>query len=231
MRRFRGWRRVLIVLSVLVLGVVAYYAHEVVRARAETPRLFREALSAEDIVLSPEDLSESQIAAFLAVQQDTHFFEHKGSNFRGGTRTTVTEGLAKHLYFPGGFRPGIQTLRRTLIARFAIDPMVSKMDQLKLYINIVPVACRKEGLVEGLAKGAEVFHHKRFRDLTHEEFLSLLVFDQPCKLNPLSNPEGNARRVRQIKRLLAGECRPPGLFNRTPNCWTEDPGRDAGRQQ
>jgi membrane carboxypeptidase/penicillin-binding protein PbpC len=231
MRRSRAWRRGLIALPLLVLGVLAYYAHEVVRARAETPRLFRDALAADGVVLSPEDLSQAQIGAFLAVQQDTHFFEHKGSNFLGGTRTTVTEGLAKHLYFPEGFRPGISTIRRTLIARFAIDPLVSKRDQLKLFINIVPVGCLEEGLVEGLAKGAEVFYGKRFEELTHDEYLSLLVFDRPCRLNPLANPEGNAQRVRQIKRLLAGECRPPGLFNRAPNCWTEDPGRDAGRQE
>ncbi len=78
-----------------------------------------------------------------------------------------------------------------------------------------------DNFVEGFAEGAEVFHAKQFDKLTEDEFLSLLVFDRPMRLNPFADPEGNARRVRQIKRLVAGQCRPPGLFNRTPNCWTE----------
>jgi membrane carboxypeptidase/penicillin-binding protein PbpC len=205
-----------------VASVFGYYTLEVLRARANTPRLFREALAADSVVLSPEDLSEAQLEALLAVQQDTQFFEHKGSNFLGGTRTTVTEVLAKYLFYRE-FRPGLPTIRRSLIARFAIDPLVSKRDQLHLYINVLPLGSVDGNLVEGLAEGAEVFYSKPFDGLTYHEFLSLLVFDKPMSLNPFADPEGNARRVRQIKRLLAGQCQPPGLFNRTPNCWTEDP--------
>ncbi len=217
------WRRALCVGALALSSMAVYYSYEVMHARAETPRIFREAFASDRVVLSLEDLSQEQIDVFLALQQDTHFWEHNGNNFLGGTRTTVTEGLAKQLYFPGGFRPGIQTVRRTLIAVFAIHPLVSKRDQLTLYVNVIPLACPEGGLVRGLAEGARAFYGKPFQELTHDEFLSLLVFDAPCKLNPLVNPKGNARRVRQLKRLLAGECRMPGLFNRTPNCWTEDP--------
>jgi len=92
-----------------------------------------------------------------------------------------------------------------------------------LYINVVPLGFVGDNFVEGFAEGAEVFYSKRFEELTCDEFLSLLVFDRPMRLNPHVNPEANARRVRQIKRLLAGECQPPGLLGATPNCWTEEP--------
>jgi membrane carboxypeptidase/penicillin-binding protein len=212
--------------GLLVVGVLAHYTHVVVRARAETPRLMAEALAGDRIVLLPEDLSKAQLDAVLAVQ-DPHFFEHKGNNFVGGTRTTITEALSKYLFFER-FRPGLATIRRTLIARFAIHPLVSKRDQLKLYINIVPLGFVGDEFIEGFAEGAEAFYGKSFNALTYDEFLSLLVSDSPMRLNPHVDPEANARRVLQIKRLLAGECRRPGLLNRTPNCWTEDPERGGG---
>ena len=49
------------------------------------------------------------------------------------------------------------------------------------------------------------------------------MFQRPAELNVHVNPEGNRRRVNQIKRLLAGQCRRPGLLGLAPNCWTEDP--------
>jgi hypothetical protein len=49
------------------------------------------------------------------------------------------------------------------------------------------------------------------------------MFDRSAELNVHVNPQGNARRVRQIKRLLAGGCRRPGLLGIAPGCWTEDP--------
>ena len=120
-----------------------------VRARADTPRLLGEALVADSVVLAPEDLSRAQLEAILAVQQDTHFPEHNGTNLLRGTRTTVTEGLAKYLFFER-FRPGLATIRRSLIARFAIHPLVSKRDQLHLYINVLTLGFVGDNFVEGL---------------------------------------------------------------------------------
>jgi membrane carboxypeptidase/penicillin-binding protein len=94
---------------------------------------------------------------------------------------------------------------------------------LRLFINTIWLGSIDGRPIEGFAGGARVFYGKGFADLTFDEYLSLLVFDRPAELNVRANPEGNARRVRQIKRLLAGRCRRPGLLGRAPNCWTEDP--------
>ncbi len=223
-KRAGRWKHVVAVAAAAGVGaLVGYYAWDVVEARSATPTLVRAAMSDTRVVLDADALSPAQLRALLAVQQDPEFFRHKGSNFLGGTRTTVTEALVKRFYF-SAFRPGLATIRRTLIARFAVDPLVSKRDQLTLYINYLPLGCVDGQVVEGLAQAAATFCGKRFEDLSYDEYLSLLVTDQPCTLNRRVNPEGNARRVRQIKALLARKCRPPGLFGRSPNCWTEDPG-------
>lgn len=213
----------LFLLIAAVATILGYYLWEVLEARRATPALVRTALSDPHVVLFPEDLSPTQLRALLAVQQDVGFLHHNGSNLLGGTRTTVTEVLVKRFYF-GRFRPGLATIRRSLIARFAVDPLVSKHDQLTLYMNYLPLGCVDGAVVEGLSQAAATFYGKRFEDLSYDEYLSLLVTDQPCTLNRRINPDGNARRVRQIKALLAGKCRPPGLLGRRPNCWTEDPG-------
>lgn len=207
--------------GLVAVGVVAYYTSEVLRARADTPRIVKRALASDRLVLSVDDLSQAQLEALLAIQ-DPRFFSHKGWDFAGGTMTTITQGLVKGLYFQQ-FRPGIRKIRQSLIARFALDPQMSKKEQLRLFINTVWLGSLDGRSIEGLAQGAEAFYGKQFAELTFDEFLSLLMFDSPAELNVRVNPEGNRRRVRQIKRLLAGQCRRPGLLRRAPNCWTEDP--------
>lgn len=64
------------------------------------------AFATHRLELSPDALSAAQLQARLAVA-DPHFFTHEGWDFQGGTMTTITQSLAKRLYFER-FRPGIQ---------------------------------------------------------------------------------------------------------------------------
>ena len=153
---------------------------------------------------------------------DPHFFTHNGWDFGGGTMTTITQSLVKGLYFEQ-FKPGIRKIRQSLIARFALDPQLPKTEQLRLFINTIWLGSVDGRPIEGFAEGARAFYGKEFAELTFDEYLSLLMFDRPAELNVHVNPQGNARRVRQIQRLLAGRCRRPGLLGIAPNCWTEDP--------
>jgi membrane carboxypeptidase/penicillin-binding protein len=200
---------------------VGYYTCEVLRARADTPRIVREALASDRLVLSVGDLSPAQVRALLAVQ-DPRFHQHQGWDFAGGTMTTITQSLVKGLYFRD-FRPGIRKIRQSLIARYALHPAMSKDDQLRLFVSTIWLGQVDGRPIVGFAEGARAFYGKRFAELTFDEYLSLLMFDRPAELNVHVNPEGNRRRVRQIHRLLAGECRRPGLLGRAPHCWTEEP--------
>ncbi len=171
--------------------------------------------------MTPEVLTAAQLDALLAVQ-DPRFFAHRGWDVAGGTMTTITLALVKRLYFVT-FRAGLPKIRQSLIARFALDRLVSKRDQLTLFINTVWLGTVDGKDVMSLAAGARAFYGKRFHDLSEDEDPSLLVCDRPGALNPHADPRGNARRVLQIKRLLAGQSRRPGLLGRTPNCGNEGP--------
>lgn len=215
------WRPLLGFTVLALTAITAYYLREVRLARAATPGIVARALASDRLALSADDLSAPQIAALLAVY-DPHFFSHKGWDFGGGTMTTITQSLVKRLYFKQ-FKPGIRKIRQSLIARFVLDSQMSKKDQLKLFINTTWMGRVDDRPVEGFAEAAQAFYGKRFDELSFDEFLSLLVFDRPAELNVHINPEGNRRRVRQIKRLLAGKCQRPGLLGLAPNCWTEEP--------
>ncbi len=206
----------------LALALAAGYEwREVRRARSETPAIVSRALATRAIRLRPEQLSAWQLEALLAVQ-DPGFFSHPGWDFAHGTMTTITQALVKWYYFDD-YEPGLAKIRQSLIARFALDPLVSKRDQLSLFLNNVWLANVDGRDVLGLAEGAERLYGKSFGELTREEFLSLLVFDQPARLNVHADPAANARRVQQIERLLAGRCRRPDLLRLRASCYTEDP--------
>ena len=221
LRRWHLVRLVVLVALVCFSAVLGYYTFEVVWARAETPRIVAEAFATRPLELSPDALSAAQLQALLAVA-DPHFFTHSGWDFGGGTMTTITQSLVKGLYFEQ-FKPGIRKIRQSLIARFALDPQLPKKEQLRLFINTIWLGSVDGRPIEGFAEGARAFYGQEFAALTCDEYLSFLMFDRPAELNVHVNPQGNAQRVRQIKRLLAGACRRPGLLGTAPNCWTEDP--------
>lgn len=196
------WGRSLAVLLLAAGAIGFHYTREVLNARAATPGILRAALADPSIVLEPDELSVARRDALLAIQ-DPRFFEHRGWDFAGGTMTTITQGLVKRYYFDS-FRPGLSKIRQSLIARFAMDPLVSKHDQLKLFVNVVYLGTLEGQSVNGLAAGARVFFHRDFRELTWDEYLSLLAcFSAPDSLNPRVDAPGNARRVAEIKEMLA----------------------------
>jgi membrane carboxypeptidase/penicillin-binding protein len=194
--------RRLVVIPAALVGAAALYAGIIVlRARAHTPEIVRATMAAHRIELAPEDLTPDQLHALLIVQ-DPHFFSHRGWDFAGGTMTTVTQSLAKGFYFEGYRRGVLAKVEQSLLARFALDPLVSKRDQLTLFINTVYLGTVDGRPVEGLAEGARVFFKKPFRDLTFNEYLALLVFDAPNRLNPHADPAASADHVRELKRRL-----------------------------
>ena len=199
-----SWQCFKYFVGIIGLGVFiisSYYTWEVLRARAETSGIIKKALESDNIVLMPEDLSKQQIKAII-IYQDPNFFTHKGWDFANGIITTITQSLVKKLYFKQ-FKPGIAKIRQSLIARFALDPQMSKRDQLCLFINIVYLGTFDGQPVIGFTQGAKFFYNKSFEELTFDEFLSLLDFKNPNHLNPHINPEGNRRNVLYLKQRLS----------------------------
>ncbi|HEU5180520.1 MAG TPA: transglycosylase domain-containing protein [Candidatus Polarisedimenticolia bacterium] len=197
------WGRTLLACGLLLLVIALHYTRVVLQARVRTPDILEAALADPAMVLSPDDLAAPRLRALLAVQ-DPRFFEHKGWDFGGGRITTITQALVKCYYFHS-FRPGISKIRQSLIARFTMDPLVSKEDQLTLFLNTVYLGTLDGRAVNGLADGAQVFFGRPFAELSWDEYLALLAcFSAPDAFNPRVNPMENARQVEAMKHRLAG---------------------------
>lgn len=156
-RRTLGWLFLGVpALLGLAFAVVAlYYANEVRMARNDTPALVSAATVRYGAPLRLADLSAQRKAMLLAVE-DPHFMRHKGVDLAtpGAGMTTITQGLVKIVYFPDGFDPGIDKIRQALIAQYALDALVSKDDQLALFLNITYLGQKDGKPVHGYAQGA-----------------------------------------------------------------------------
>lgn len=203
-----------ILFTLLMVVYICYLFITVMIARNETPRIAAAALAGPGIVLQPEELTAGQLEILLKVE-DPNFFYHRGVDFRtpGGGITTITQGLVKQLYFEN-FKPGLAKIRQSLIARFALDPMVTKKNQLKLFINRVYLGNVNGRTVYGFNDAAKVYFGKRFKELTENEYISIVaMIIDATTFNIKKNPEANADRVQRIKLLLSGEYKPKSLMD------------------
>lgn len=208
--RKNRWPKLLLgTLGAAVLAIFGYYIGTVWRARVQTPALVHEALASNRIELRASELSSWQKCALLAIQ-DPDFYSHRGVKrplWKSFTRTTVTQAVVKQLYFDH-FKPGIRKIRQTLIARFALDPLVSKDDQLTLFLNVVWFYKNPEGKdIFGFADAARSYFSKPVEQLSQDEFLSLVaMLIGPSRLNPRTNTKENAERVAILKQTVIGVC-------------------------
>jgi membrane carboxypeptidase/penicillin-binding protein len=212
-KRTKAWY-ILWVLLVVFLILFFYFTIEVARARKATYGEISQALHSDRMLLELGALSKRQIDILLAVE-DPQFYEHKGIDFRtpGAGMTTITQGLVKIHYFKP-FKPGIRKIKQTLIARFALDPLVSKDDQLKLFINEVYMGFIDNKQLYGFEAAAQAYYDKPFSKLSEDEFIGLVaMIIGPNTYNPATNPAMHAERVRRIKRLISGEAGPNGWMD------------------
>lgn len=159
------------------------------------------------------DLTARQEAVLLSIE-DPAFRKHHGVDFStpGAGWTTITQGLVKLLYFPEGFKAGIAKIRQTLIAEYALDALISKDEQLTLYLNITYLGNHDGKMVRGYSEGARVYYQKNFRDLTEREFISLVGMTiSPNDLKP-GTKKGD-ERVEAIGRYLSGAFVPTQLMD------------------
>lgn len=200
--------------ATFLIVACVYYAAVVMMARHDTPGIVAEALGSELMVLEVEDLSARQLEILLRVQ-DPAFFEHKGVDLStpGAGWTTITQGLVKIHYFDP-FKPGVAKIKQSLIARFALHPLVSKDDQLRLFINEAYLGSTGQEEAIGFAQGARAYFDKSFSELNEDEYISLVsMLIAPNACNVRRQPKLNAERALRIRRLLAGEC--------VPNSWSD----------
>lgn len=208
-------RKPLRLFRLFALGAVAFaavYCFVIMfKGYLQTPELIAAHTANADMALTLEQLSEEQVRILLAVE-DPNFYSHRGIDLStpGAGLTTITQALAKRLYFES-FQPGLAKIRQSLLA-FVLDRRMTKSAQLELFINTAYFGEREGNAVNGFAAAARVYFNKEFAALTREEYLALVaMLIAPNELSLATQPEKNAKRVRRIERLLRGECKPAGL--------------------
>jgi membrane peptidoglycan carboxypeptidase len=176
-----------------------------------TPEIVREAETSIAEPLDPAELPPGRIDDLLAVE-DPAFRTHSGIDLStpGAGWTTITQGLAKDLYFDA-FRPGPLAKLEQSLAALVLDARTSKDRQLRLFLSRAYLGEIPAGSVNGFAAAARVWIGKDVRQLDRREFLSLVAMViGPNAYGIADQPKRNAERLARIERLLAGECRPEG---------------------
>jgi Membrane carboxypeptidase (penicillin-binding protein) len=204
----------LFVFGCIVLLMIVYFTTVIFKARMDTPAIMKRALADQNITLKVKDLSRWQIHALLAVE-DPHFYQHDGVDLKtpGAGITTITQALVKIYYFDH-FQPGLAKIKQTLIARFAFNPLVSKNDQLTLFVNRIYLGNVNGAPVYGFNDAAKAYYHKSFSQLSNDEYLSIVAMViAPNNFNILSQPAANIERTGRIKRVVSGEYKPRQLMD------------------
>lgn len=194
------------------LAIVLYAAVTMIGAYVGGPGVVRRYVATHEMRLTRNSLPAGYLEILLSVE-DPRFLTHHGIDLStpGAGYTTITQGLVKILYFKS-FKPGLAKLRQSLIAP-AFDRRVDKDTQLALFLNSVYMGTTADGTeVHGLGDAARVYFGKDFPALSRDEFMALVaMIVAPNAYSVARQPSENAERVRRIKKLLAGECRPLGL--------------------
>ena len=205
----RALRVAAAIAAFLILALVAFEAFAVWRAQQRTPQVLAAAAKGE---LSLDGVGKRRLAMLVKIE-DPGFWTHRGVDFStpGAGMTSITQSLVKRFYFEH-FQPGFAKLEQSLIARFVLDPAMSKPAQLRAYINHSHFGWRDGRPIIGLSEAARAYYGREVAQLSDRQFLSLVaMLMAPRDLNPRDNPEANAERVRRIERMLAGKCKPTGL--------------------
>lgn len=203
-------RKIFTVLITIVIIYISYLAIEVFYARSHTIETANKYLLSTQI--TKQDLSTEQLEILIRIE-DPNFFNHKGVEFitPGSGLTTISQSLAKIFYF-NNFKQGLPKIKQTLCARFALHPLISKDQQITLFINMMYFGNNQRGIVNA----ANYYYSKQVNQLNRNEYISLIgSLISPTSLNIKSNPDGNKQRVERINMMLSGQYKPKSLFDIT----------------
>lgn len=198
-------------IGLLVLACIAtWYAGVVYSARNYTRDTLLPKVRAAQFPVALADLTARQKDILLQVE-DPGFYRHRGIDLAtpGAGLTTITQAVVGLLYFEK-FEPGLDKLRQSLIAVLALDPLMSKDEQLLLFLN---TAYFGHGAY-GFDAASRTYFRKPFRQLAEDEYIALVAaLIAPEVFDVQIEPERVAERVARIKRLVGGTYRPRGVFD------------------
>ncbi len=193
---------IFVVLLTFAVLTLLYCALVVYTARQQIPQIVDTVLQRDSSYLELGDLSKEQRDILIAVV-DPSFFDHAGISEEKGDSNQYVVTITRHLvdyYFKDRYVPILHDFNQNIIAYYAFDPMVNKNKQLHLFINQVYLGNTKKGTINGFAQGAKFYYRKAFKDLSTDEFWSLVaMIADPEKYNILSQSDANRKRVEELK--------------------------------
>lgn len=222
MKRFFKYAALL--LTVLLVTTSTYYACSLYKARQYTQTTIVPDLqnaqwrpmggTPEGFHVLSRDLTPRQLQILVTVQ-DPGFYRHHGIDLStpGAGLTTITQAIVKKLYFEN-FKPGIAKLKQSLIARFVVNEMISKADQLTFFLNTMFFGEVDGAPVVGFETAAEAFYGLPVKELTEDQYISLVaMLVAPATFHIIDHPEWNKDRTLRIKALIAGRYKPKELMD------------------
>lgn len=195
----------ILTLILLTLGIV-YYGLEVYKARKTTLDMVNIFLSSDAYRLKISDFTNERVEQLLKVE-DPSFYTHKGVDLitKGNGMNTISQKLVKKL-----FEIERDKIKEVLIAKFAVDPIISKDLQFEMYVNIMPLGRE----IYGLEDASQYYYKKDFTKLNKEEYIALVgILIDPNKYNLEDFPIRNNDRYERVKKYLEGNYIPKGVFD------------------
>ena len=165
--------------------------------------------SQEDMSKIPQDLAD----AFVAIE-DERFYSHNGIDIKGIIRagaavfesgelsqgaSTITQQLIKNNVFENWTNESdIQKIKRKIQEQYLaveLEKKMSKEDILEAYMNTINLGQN----TLGVKAAARRYFNKETYQLTLSECAVIAAITQrPTALNPISNPEANAKRRKDV---------------------------------
>jgi len=208
----------------VALGVVVYSFIVVRNAEEYTKRTILPDLRASQwrplqgetipFEILKSELPPSHIKVLLKVQ-DPGFYSHHGIDLStpGAGLTTITQAIVKKLYF-NKFKSGFRKFKQSVIAKFVVDKMITKEEQITIFINSMYYGRINNSPQIGLQAAAKGYFNKDAKSLSKDEFVSIIAtIVAPNTFNPIDHPEWNKIRSDRIQRLDSGEYVPKGLMD------------------
>jgi membrane carboxypeptidase/penicillin-binding protein len=215
----------IVVLFLVITGILfTYYTYEVLAAKNYTNNVIIKDMHesqwrslngfARKLDIDIQDLSKRQIDILLKVQ-DPGFYKHNGIDLStpGAGLTTLTQAIVKKLYFKE-FKSGIAKIKQSLIAKFVVDKLISKDDQITLFINMMYFGRVDNKPIIGLESAAKTYYKQSLRTLDEDRYISLIaMIVMPGTFHIIDHPEWNRDRVNRIRELVAGNYKPKSLMD------------------
>jgi len=147
--------------------------------------------------------------------EDPGFYRHNGVDVftPGSGMTTLTQALVKRFYFEAFHQGLLPKLKQSLYA-VGFNRVVSKPDQLRLYLGSVYMGTIDGREVHGFQDAGQTFFQHSCDQLTPDEYLAIIAMPVgPNTYSAKLHPVANRQRAARIRKFLAGACSPASVFD------------------